>query len=489
MNILKKLVGKASPAFLIISVLVNSLTFGTSVYAEDTGGYPWFDAKEINISNYDWGYQDCRQEMIIAKTCSLHYSYKNSIRYHLSDPWQYDVRNCTSFVAWKIFSIHSISIRGWGDAKNWDNMAVKSGYKVDTKPRQFDIAVWETGRYGHVAYVTNVNPDGSVNVEQYNKAGKGEFSRQSRVRADKYIHVAPSSLEAVKPIEIPTVSTIESIINKSISSEAYTNKDKLIAQVAPVINNDTEIKKVTENIIDDTYNDQSLEGKNYYIGRNITEDKPKLYEINHKKTKSGKVEIKTKEFKDYKSEWTNEIVTHETVTNNQAKYVLADYDADGFLDMYVINHGATNSGKVEISVLNGKDNFVSNIGKWVTTIPSSISSVWYGVADSNGDGAMDLYQISYGKSDSGYINLKVLDGKNSFNINLTEYIIPEKTKELDEIYYLLGDINDDGKTDIYQVWEKNTPSGYNEVKVFDGSAEHREILTKWQTDIVTKKNN
>lgn len=486
---INKLVGKSSPLILIISILVYSLTFGTSVYAEETGGYPWFDAKEVNKSSYDWGYEECLPDMVTAKTCSLHYSYKNNVRYHISDPWQYDVRNCTSFVAWKMFSTHSISLRGWGDAKNWDNSANKLGYKVDTKPRQFDIAVWENGRYGHVAYVNSVNLDGSVNIEQYNKAGKGEFSRQSRVRADKYIHVAPSTVEAVKPLDIPQVTTIESILNKSISAEVYTNNDKLHAQATPLINSEPEIKQTSASIqVNKTNVDNSLEGKNYYLGRNITEDTPRLYEINHKKTKSGKVEIKTKELNN-NTEWTKEVVTQEAVSNNLIKYVLADHDADGYLDMYVINHGATNSGKVEVTVLNGKNNFAASIGKWTTDVPSNIPSVWYGVADNNGDGQLDIYQLNYGKSESGYINLKVLDGSNNYNKYLSEYIIPEKTHELEEVFYLLGDINDDGKTDIYQVWEKNTPSGFNEVKVFDGSVEHREVLTKWQTDIEAKKSS
>lgn len=44
-------------------------------------------------------------------------------------------------------------------------------------PRAGDIAVRNSGTYGHVAFVTKVNADGSFQVDEYN-----------HVRADTYSH-------------------------------------------------------------------------------------------------------------------------------------------------------------------------------------------------------------------------------------------------------------------------------------------------------------
>lgn len=56
----------------------------------------------------------------------------------------------------------------WGDAKNWANAAAQSGYTVDNSPKQGAIMQTSQGGFGHVAYVENVNNDGSVKVSEMN---------------------------------------------------------------------------------------------------------------------------------------------------------------------------------------------------------------------------------------------------------------------------------------------------------------------------------
>lgn len=123
----------------------------------DGDGY-WCDG-------YDWGYG----------------SSSNSSR-------GYGYRNCTDWVAWRIPEITGVSVpRGWSHAKYWDDRARESGYSVDTIAEKGDIAVWNSGAYGHVEVVESVNGDGSVNTSAYNKSQDGEFGTRSNVRADSYI--------------------------------------------------------------------------------------------------------------------------------------------------------------------------------------------------------------------------------------------------------------------------------------------------------------
>lgn len=165
--------------FLVALVIVASGLFGpvagnspSDVARADA--YPYADAAPYH-GDYEWG------------TPAV-------------DPWGFYKRNCTSYVAWRLRQngvdfTNTMAGGRFGNAHNWDNNARSLGYQVDSVPEVGSVAVWE-GTWGHVAYVTGVNPDGTVNVAEYNKLLDGNYGSRNGVRADSYIHikdVAPSS--------------------------------------------------------------------------------------------------------------------------------------------------------------------------------------------------------------------------------------------------------------------------------------------------------
>ena len=90
------------------------------------------------------------------------------------DKWNFYKGQCTSFAAWAINSRLGInfsnSYKGqhWGNAINWDNAARAAGISVSGTPKAGDVAVRNSGSYGHVAFVTKVNANGTVEVDEYN---------------------------------------------------------------------------------------------------------------------------------------------------------------------------------------------------------------------------------------------------------------------------------------------------------------------------------
>jgi surface antigen len=148
-----------------------------------------------------------------------------------TDAWNEFYGQCDSFAAWKVYenlagrtgSIQhppgSIPALGWqpgnasispvnqfawapapgpgggkyGNADVWASKLSTLGYTVDNTPTPGAIAWWPNavtdpqdgnppdsvhgiGSTGHVGYVTDVYPDGSINVEQYNMRENGEYS-------------------------------------------------------------------------------------------------------------------------------------------------------------------------------------------------------------------------------------------------------------------------------------------------------------------------
>ena len=97
------------------------------------------------------------------------------------DSWGMYNRECVSYTAWKV-SESGRYMPGWGwlgvgNANQWDDDAIAAGIPVDTHPRSGDVAIKNSQPYGHAMYVDSVNPDGTINISQYNASLDGRFSR------------------------------------------------------------------------------------------------------------------------------------------------------------------------------------------------------------------------------------------------------------------------------------------------------------------------
>lgn len=127
--------------------------------------------------------------------------YKNAQPDTIVDEWNFYNRECTSFVAWRLNSRNSISFtnwyRGvkWGNASNWAGAARSLGITVDMNPAVGAVAWWETGTYGHVAWVSSVDGN-NVTIEEYNGYGHPyAYNKRtiSKTEVGSYIHIADIS--------------------------------------------------------------------------------------------------------------------------------------------------------------------------------------------------------------------------------------------------------------------------------------------------------
>lgn len=80
----------------------------------------------------------------------------------------YPIGQCT----WGVQKVSGWAGDWWGNAADWARNAQASGYQVGTSPMVGAIAVWDDGGYGHVAYVTAVESETSIQVLEANYAGR-----------------------------------------------------------------------------------------------------------------------------------------------------------------------------------------------------------------------------------------------------------------------------------------------------------------------------
>jgi hypothetical protein len=163
----------------MLFVWLGSLTLVVPAVA-DTGGYPYTSAV------------DCSAEFGIYSWC---------IDGDWLSPLGYAYRNCTDFAAWWLEAngAPDSEVRGLGNAYQWSTNAPSHGDTVNSTPSVGSVAQWGTevgDGLGHVAIVTAVHADGSVDIAEYNEAGTGVYSTQASVRADSYIHFPGVSVQS-----------------------------------------------------------------------------------------------------------------------------------------------------------------------------------------------------------------------------------------------------------------------------------------------------
>jgi surface antigen/peptidoglycan hydrolase CwlO-like protein len=96
----------------------------------------------------------------------------------LIDSWGMYNRECVSYTAFRV-SASGRNMPYWGgigNANQWDDNAIAAGIPVDRNPQAGDVAISNSGYYGHAMYVESVNSNGTINISQYNAALDGRYS-------------------------------------------------------------------------------------------------------------------------------------------------------------------------------------------------------------------------------------------------------------------------------------------------------------------------
>lgn len=98
----------------------------------------------------------------------------------LSKTILYDWGNCTYWSALKREEIGKPIPNTWGNANTWSIRAQRDGYIVNRTPAPTAIMQTDRGEYGHVAFVTNVDPvTGAWTISEMNVKGFNIVSQRT----------------------------------------------------------------------------------------------------------------------------------------------------------------------------------------------------------------------------------------------------------------------------------------------------------------------
>ena len=373
-----------------------------------------------------------------------------------------------------------------GNANTWDDNAPRYGYPVDNTPHPGDIAVWDAGS-GHVAFVESVDPRGTatpaddlVTVSEYNFAPAygGQYGIRADVQAPHYIHFLKDNQTGStgfspsrRPQRLkPNVYEILHGNTRSGRTEvrgfdgkiSYTN---YIGGWA--INEGLHSGADMDSVMGDINRDGAMD----------------LVVVMHQNTGSGMTEVRVLDGASTYGNILGNFVTPDGLHGAEGiDYALGDVNRDGKLDLISILQQYSPSGKTEVRVLDGAADFKNWVGGWVTPDGwHSSKDASYVSGDTNGDGAVDLVQVLHGKTPSGRTEVRILDGRSNFQQWQGGWVTPEGWHDGDGVEYGMADYNGDGKPDLYQMLMAFTRSGKIEVKVLDGAQTFRQWIGGWVT--------
>lgn len=97
---------------------------------------------------------------------------KTNAQVNMTSGNMYPVGQCT----WGVKELAPWAYTYWGNGGDWAASAAADGFTVGTVPVVGAIAVWSDGWYGHVAYVTDVVSETSIQVLEANIGGNPEIA-------------------------------------------------------------------------------------------------------------------------------------------------------------------------------------------------------------------------------------------------------------------------------------------------------------------------
>lgn len=179
-NKVKKLVAGLSMGLLASAVL----GFGQTVDADDWGAHPIPIQPQVEGFAYPtepvtWGAdswtaidfaevaEGTQADSLVATDTSLSSSALATATANSSSSNLYPIGQCT----WGVKELAPWVSNYWGNGGDWAANAAADGFTVGTTPVVGAIAVWTDGGYGHVALVTDVVSETSIQVLEANVNG------------------------------------------------------------------------------------------------------------------------------------------------------------------------------------------------------------------------------------------------------------------------------------------------------------------------------
>ncbi len=152
----------------------------------------------------------------------------------------------------------------------------------------------------------------------------------------------------------------------------------------------------------------------------------------------------------------------------------ADYNRDGYEDLWGIKFANTRTGYIEVHILDGKSGYRKFLWQRATIL--RYRDGWsFRVGDYNRDRRIDLWAFRRNGAGTKKLEVHILDGANKFSSWITNRVTPHP--ELNPYQTAFPrDYNNDGWLDVYILNTTNWPNYYYDI--LDGKVKFKRYLAK-----------
>ena len=167
-------------------------------------------------------------------------------------------------------------------------------------------------------------------------------------------------------------------------------------------------------------------------------------------------------------------------TDSTVEFEAGDYNRDGVLDLYAIKKSATGTGRTEVHVLNGADNYQTFLLHIGTAQHQTDATFEFELGDYNGDGVLDLYAIKKSATGTGRTEVHVLNGADNYQTFLLHIGTPQHQTD-STFEFTSGDYNRDGRPDLWAIKKSATGTHSTEVHILNGADNYQTFLTHFRS--------
>jgi hypothetical protein len=207
-----------------------------------------------------------------------------------------------------------------------------------------------------------------------------------------------------------------------------------------------------------------------------------LVGIKKSNTGSGHTEVHVLSGKDNYSRFLLQAPTALPETYGNYEFALADWNSDHYYDLIAIKKSSTGTGRTEVHILSGKDNFKTYLLQTGTALHTTDLSWAFVLADWDRKGRPDLIGIKKSNTGSGRTEVHILSGESGFQ----RFVLQAATAlpqipTLENWTFVVNEWNNDGVPDLIGVKRSNTGTGKTEVHALSGASNFQRFFIQTGT--------
>ena len=166
------------------------------------------------------------------------------------------------------------------------------------------------------------------------------------------------------------------------------------------------------------------------------------------------------------------------VSETDGVWTLVDWNADGLLDLIFIKTSNTGTGKVEVHVASGASQFRDRIWESGSAFLPETDRTWM-MADFTGDGKLDLIYIKPAHCGNFRVEVHVASAASGYQNRVSEK--PTAFLARNDGTWTMADTTGDGKLDLVFIQTSNTNFGKVEIHVADGKSDYELLILSTST--------